>query len=286
MYEETGKPTRVKSKTPPKKGKAGLFVIIALVVIVVALIVIIAFNLFNFREGVVMNYLRNAPLIGRLIPDAEDEDYGQIPLEEWPVGQLVERIRELEAREAALEAEVQELLARARADALRIARLLPFQEYWFEYQRVSAEFNQMIAHGEPEAFLRFIENVLPEFYEQLARESMLLYEYQEAVDAIMRTLGNMQERAAAAILEDMRMTDLPLLAAVLSTMGNSMRGAIIEQMEPDVGSFMLRLIAVAEPVFTPLAPALFTPDLPLTYEDLYEAEYEDEYEEEEENGEE
>jgi hypothetical protein len=276
MNEKASKPTRVKSKTPPKKGKAGLFVIIALVVVVGACIAIVTLDLFNFREGAVMTYLRNAPLIGNLFPAVTETDIEDIPLEEWPVELLTARVRELEALVARQEAQINEQLAQTQADALRIARLLPFYENWMEYQRVSAEFNAMIAHGDPEAYLRFVSNILPEFYEQLARESMLLYQYQEAVRITVSTLRNMQERDAARFLEDMRLDDLPFLTAVLLSMSDSMRGGIFEQMETEVGSFMFRLIAVAEPVFRPLAPALFTPTLPEVYEDLYELEPEEE----------
>lgn len=279
MYEDIGKPTRVKSKTPPKKGKSGYIVILVLVLVMVGFAVVIGFNLFDFREGVIMSYLRNAPLIGSLIPAVAEDDYDDIPLEEWPPDMLVARIRELEQQVYALEAENLEHIAQARRAALRIARLSPFEEHWMEYQRVVAEFNTMIVHGDPEAYLLFISYILPEFYEQLARDAVSLYQYQSSVRSIVGSLRNMQERAAAGILEDMLITDLPLLTAVLMTMGDVMRGAILEQMESDVASQMLRLIRVPAPVLPPLGPALFTPVLPETYDDLHEEEEQEEQEE-------
>jgi hypothetical protein len=265
-------------KNPPKKGKAGLIIIITLAVIIGAAILLVGLNLFGVRDSMA-DYFRGAPLIGRFIPDAPLE-YDGIPLEEMSPHELANIVRTLEAEIAAVEARLAEAADQARADALRIARLLPFYTEWVEYQRVIAEFNAMIALGDPEAYLRFIESILPEFYEQLARDAMLLYQYQTTVMEIVRTLSNMQEGNAAAVLEDLRITDILLLTAVIREMSTSLRGAILDEMDSDIAAFMLRLISVPEPVVTPLAPALHTPDLPETYEDIEPDEYyEDENEE-------
>jgi len=286
MNDEIRKPTQRKTtKTPPKKGKAGLIVILVLVLLIGGLILIIGLNLFNFREGVVMSYLRNAPLIGNLLPAAEQENYDEIPLELWPPGQLAERIRELEREVDTLEAQLHEMVERSRADALRIARLYPFYENWSEYQRVVAEFNAMVARGDPERYLAFFAYILPEFHEQLARDSMLLYRYQESVMSIVRSLLAMQERNAAEILEDLRTTDLMLLTNVLNAMGDTRRGEILEQMDADVAASMLRLISVTEPILSPLGPALFTPPLPLTYEEIHAVDDYEEYDADDEDDE-
>jgi hypothetical protein len=141
---------------------------------------------------------------------------------------------------------------------------------------VSAEFNAMIARGDPDAFLRFIYYIMPEFYEQLARDAMNLYLHQDSVDTVMRTLSNMEESNAAEVLENLRITDITLLVSVLNAMSNPLRGAILDEMEPVLAAAMLRLISVPEPTLNPLAPALFSPILPETYEDLTPDEEEEE----------
>jgi len=268
MNERTGKSASGK-KAAPAKGKGGLIVVIVLVLLVGFAIAVVAFDLFNFREGAVMSYLRNAPIIGNLMPAAAEEENGELPLEQWTVAQLAARVRELEDQVARLEEEQEALIANARAQALRIARLLPFYEHWSEYQRVSAEFNAMIVQGDPGGFLDFMQYILPEFHEQLMRDAVLQFHYDESIMSIVRTLGAMQERQAAAILEDLRMTDILLLSGLLNAMGNTMRGEILEQMDADIASFMIRLVSVSEPTWTVLAPALFTPDMPEFYGDLY-----------------
>ncbi|MCL2188153.1 MAG: hypothetical protein FWC16_10285 [Defluviitaleaceae bacterium] len=274
---EDKKPARgKKGQDPPAKGKGGLIVIIVLVLIIGGFMVILAFDLFGLREDVLMPYLRNAPLIGRLIPPAEEED-ANVRLEDMTPQQLARMIRELQGENEYLRGVIEEYEAQRRSDALRIARLLPFHEYWVEYQRVSAEFNAMIARGDPEAFLHFIEYVHPEFWEQLARDAMQLHLHDESVRMVVGTLNNMQEGHAAAILEDLLRTDTPLLINVLNAMGNSLRGAILEQLEPNIAAIMVRFISVPEPNLVPLAPALFTPLLPDTYDELQpEEEYEEE----------
>lgn len=283
MNEDKKRPApNKKGKAPPKKGKKGLVVVIILFLIIGGLITVMALNLFDFREGVVMPYLRNMPLVGGFFPAAEEEEDDDLPLEQMTPQQLANIIREQEQKITELEEEMRTLLARARADALHIARLLPFREHWDEYLRVSAEFNAMIARGDPEAYLRFIEYIMPEFYEQLARDAMGLNMYRESVTTIVRTLGNMQESNAAEVLVDLRTTDLILLTHVLNEMGNALRGAILDEMEPTIASAMLRLISVPEPELPPLAPPLITPILPETIEEIEE---EDEEEDEGENGE-
>ncbi|MCL2204767.1 MAG: hypothetical protein FWB88_12605 [Defluviitaleaceae bacterium] len=276
---EDRKPGGKKGKAPPKKSKTGLIVIIILVVVIGGAMLIFSLNLFNLREGVLMPYLRNAPLIGNLFPPAEYEGE-EIPLEQRLPRDLAEIIRTQQREIDELNAQLIERERQIREYALRIARLLPFHQYWVEYQRVSAEFNAMIARGDPDAFLNHIQYIMPEFYEQLARDAFALRQHEESVDSIVRTLSSMQESAAADILVDFRITDVILLTSVLYNMGNTMRGEILEQMDADIAAFMLRLISVAEPVMPPVAPSLFTPEVPETYEDIF---WEDDIEEEEYN---
>jgi hypothetical protein len=277
---ENKKRTAPKKNTPPKKGKKGLIIIIILVLIIGGIIAVYTLNLFDFREGVMMPYLRNMPLVGGFFPLPEEADE-TIPLEQRPPHELVRIIREQETQIEELETRIQSFLTQARSDALRIARLLPFYEHWIEYQRVSAEFNAMIARGDPEAYLHFIQYIMPEFYEQLARDAMQLHLYEESVTTIVRTLGNMQERNAADVLVDLRTTDIILLINVLNAMGNALRGAILNEMDPIIASAMLRLISIPEPTLSQLAPSLFTPELPETIQIIPE---EDEIDEEDENG--
>jgi hypothetical protein len=261
-----------------KKGKTGLIVIITLVLLIGGLIVLYTLNLFGFREDVVLPYLRNAPLIGGLFPPAEEESE-ILPLEQRDPRELVNMIRALERELEELRGREQDLLERSRNDALRIARLLPFHEHWVEYQRVSAEFNAIVARGEPESFLRFMEYIMPEFYEQLTRDALALHAHQENITDQVRTLSNMQESNAAEILVDLRTTDPVLLLNLLNAMSSSLRGAILDEMEPETAASMFRMMSIAAPVLTPLAPALFTPELPLTYEDLIPPEHDPEGEE-------
>jgi hypothetical protein len=282
MNKDIKKPG-IKRKSPPKKGKAGLIIIIILVLVIGGLMAVFAFNLFGFRESVVMPYLRNAPLFGGLFPAPEEEDE-TIPLEQRPPQELADMIRAHEREIARLEEMVRVLSEQAQVDTLQIARLRPFHDHWDEYQRVSAEFNAMIARGAPEAFLDRIRDIMPEFYEQLARDSMHLRDHLESVLTVVRTLGNMQAKNAAELLVDLRSTDPELLANVLVAMGNELRGEILNEMDPPIAAAMIRLIHVQEPTLSPLAPSLFTPVLPETLEDIEPEE--DEPEEDLEDGEE
>ncbi|MCL2604363.1 MAG: hypothetical protein FWD90_07785 [Defluviitaleaceae bacterium] len=280
MNDNMKKPAKGKGKTPPKKGKKGLIIIILLVVIIGGAIAVVALNLFNFREGTLMPYLRNAPLVGGLFPPAEEES-DEVPLEEMDTRQLANMIRALERDNEALQDQLSAAAERERADALLIARLRPFRDHWSEYQRVSAEFSAMVAHGDPDAFLNHVRYIMPEFYEQLARDAISLRDFDESVMSQVRTLSNMQERNAADVLVDLRITDIDLLVSILNAMSNSLRGAILDEMDAEIAAHMIRLISVPEPTLRPLAPALFTPPLPETFEDITPDE---DYDDEDENG--
>jgi hypothetical protein len=117
----------------------------------------------------------------------------------------------------------------------------------------------MIARGDPEAYLHFIQYIMPEFYEQLARDAMMLQQYDDSIRTIVGTLNGMQESNAADVLVDLRTTDIVLLTSVLNAMGTTRRGEVFNQMDASVAAAMLRLISVSEPTLPPLAPALFTP---------------------------
>ncbi|MCL2499227.1 MAG: hypothetical protein FWE90_02705 [Defluviitaleaceae bacterium] len=281
LNEQIKKPNTPKGKTPPKKGKRGLIIIILLVLIIGGVITVVGLNLFDFREGTLMPYLRNAPLVGGLFPPAEEESE-EIPLEEMDARQLANMIRALEREIEVLQSQINAQSAREREHLLLIARLRPFRDHWFEYQRVSAEFNAMIARGDPDAFLNHIQYIMPEFYERLARDSIALRDFDESVMSQVRTLSNMQERNAADVLVNLRLTDIDLLVSILNAMSNPLRGAILDRMDAEIAAHMLRLISMPVPVLPPMAPALFTPPLPETFEDITP---EEEYDDVDENGE-
>ena len=249
-------PPTSKTVKTNKKGKGKLMFFLILFLIIGGIAAVLILDIGGFRENVIMPYLRNAPIVGGFIPAPVYEEEEELTPEE-----LLQRYTILSQQ---LES-VQTQLALANQQNVTyeelIVHLRAFENAWHLYRAARAQFEQMIALGDPENFIQFFDFVSEDNLVQRYLEAMAMAEFIEETTAIVATLNNMDESGAGEVLENLMTTDLDLMIRALWMMTPTRRAEIFDTLEADVVTRMIVLMSPDEPIIAPaLPPAL--PEFP------------------------
>ena len=246
-------PPKAKNGKPVKKGKGKLIFFLILLLLVGGIAAVLYFDVGGFRENVVMPYLRNAPIIGGLLPAPVYEEEQELTPEE-----LLLRYTVLSHQLESVQAQLALANERNISHEELIEHLRSFQDAWHLYRAARATFEQMIALGDPVNFTHFFAFVSEDNIVQRYLEALAMAEFIEETTAIVATLNNMDESGAGEVLENLMTTDLDLMLRALRMMTPSRRAEIFDTLEADVVTRMLVLMSPVEPTFTPALP----PELP------------------------
>ena len=245
-------PPNVKPDKGKKKGKGKLIFFLILLLIIGGIAAVLILDIGGFRENVIMPYLRNAPIIGGFIPAAEEEDEELTPeelLQRYTIlSQQLESVQTQLALANEQNATYEELIDHLRA----------FENAWHLYRAARAEFEQMLALGDPENFIEFFDFVSEDNLELLYFQALEMAWFIEDLTELVATLNNMDESGAGEVLENLMTTDTQLMVDALWMMTPSRRAEIFDTLEADVVTRMILLMSPDEPVFMPILP----PQLP------------------------
>jgi len=250
------KPNKKASKNRgEKRGKGAIIVIIIVVLLLGAIVAVLAFNIGGFREDVVMPYLRNAPLIGSFFPEPEEDPLAELTPEEIRA-EHDRLVLENESLRAQVRLSEQQLAERD----FRIQDLVRYYIHWNEFRIAQAQLGQVLAHHDPQSFLGFLIQhyhlIEVDHIPQLIQDAMRLAEFDEEVREMVRTFNNMDEASAGEVLEQWMLIDLSMMVRVLRAMSATLRGEIMDTLDPGVAANMLLLMSMPPPTFTPVVPYL------------------------------
>ena len=206
-----------------KKGKALPILIVMFLLIGGAIAGIIIFNPLDIRD----TFLVNIPIIGDLVPSPE-------VLEEREAArtnaQLQEELLELNAQMEILTQDLTQARSMNQMYQQEISTLRGLEDQQIEFRQNQAEFDRMIAEGDPDAFLRFFEAMSPENAEAMYRELIVREARTEELNDFIQTVTSMENDAAARMLEVMISSEMDLVALILRNIAANRRGAILEEM--------------------------------------------------------
>ena len=276
--ETNNMPVRGNRNEPKKKGKKGLIIVLILLAVIGACVVLWIFNIGNLRDGVILPYLRNAPLIGNLFSDPEEgEDDG--PFVAMTRDELINMILRLEENIENLESDIAARDATIQERDQTIAVLRPFERMIADYWYATARWNTMIAHGDPIAFAEWFRYIQPEFAAQLFEQVIQINQFNQQERAALATLNAMEVENAANALQDLMAINTPLMTSFLRNMSNARRAEIFDALPRSVVVLMMNMLTGQPPTFAPIAaPEINFP--PPIINDIFFPEEEEEYEEE------
>ena len=244
-----------KTDKPKKKGKGLLIFFLILLLIIGGVAAVLVFDLWGFRENVVMPYLRDAPIIGGWFPAPEEEE-PELTREE-----LMRRYTILNQQLESLQAQMALANEQIATSNTLIEHLRAFESAWQTYRLARAEFEQMLALGDPHNFVQFFDFVSQDNIVQQYLQALELAQFYDETRAIVATLNNMDESGAGEVLENLMTTDTELMVRALWLMSPPRRAEIFDTLDSDVVSTMILLMTPDEPVFAPILPP-YLPEFP------------------------
>lgn len=247
-----------------KKGKGGIIALVIILLLVGAATLVIVLDVGNVRTEHIARYLRNAPLIGGLFPEEEEDELEQMTEDEMRLA-----INSYRNQIASLEIQRDNLnTLLSNANELN-THLEAFRARWNEYRAAYAAFSQILAHNAPVDFVEFFYtlvdgDLIPHDQAIIAAafaEAQAINMFNAELMENVRTMNNMEAGRAAEDLERLMLTDTVLAVRLLRAMSSSRRAEIFDEMEYSVSSTFFMLMSTSPPTFTPLVPPPALPEV-------------------------
>lgn len=250
----------VKEKKEKKKGSP-IVPILVLLIIIGGIVAVLVLNLFNIREQYVMPYLRRAPLVGSLMPTAPPtEDIEEAGTDSGLSSEeMNSQITALNYQIQKLEADLKTATDQNAQDAETIRVLRAYEAQAEEYRQIKAQFDALIANGDPEAYAKFFESISPENADRLYKEVIVEIQYTADEKKMANIYSNMSEDAAAEGLEQLLTTDSALVVRILRSMDAVHVAAIMNEMTAASRATITRMMA---PTPVPVTPVQTAPPIP------------------------
>jgi len=248
--KKMAKAAKKEQNSAGKKGKVGLIIILVLVVLILAGAAMMAFNVFGIRDNTVVPMLRNVPLVGGLLPEAEVDPYAAEAERydfEATIAALQATIADLEAEIehiTAMEIEVEEQLAglfgTMAEHYLEMERLREIERLHLQIEANRAQFEREVAEENPDAFINFFETMHPDTMEEIVRQLMSVRARDERWEGYVATWTAMNPRNVAWAIEEMASTNMQLIVEVMPYIPENSRAAILNQLSTETASAILR----------------------------------------------
>ena len=230
-----------KSKNSGKnKGSAAIWVVLGIVALLAGGIAVTwIYNPMGLRDTLTENVVRQIPIVNNLLSAPDPlEGYEAMSQEE-----LIDEINYLQNIIDERDAQIAGMNNRIELYLQDIARLQEFEDQHVRFREDKAVFDQMIAENDPQAFVRFYESISPENAADLYPEASATARYDAEMKKYIRDFQAIDEKRAAAILEELVLTDMNLVVLILDNLNSEQSGAILGEMEPENASAVSRIRA-------------------------------------------
>jgi flagellar motility protein MotE (MotC chaperone) len=195
------------------------------------------FNVSNLRN-IVFDSLRGVPLIGSLIPDAEEPG----PYDNVSSGELITNIETLQRRNTSLTNErttQQQMIAEYEQ---RIAVLEEYEANQEQFRIEQENFlNGILAEDLPRYFEMYVE-MYPDEAEALAREAAGVVENEQEVRDYITMIAEMDEGSAAEAMDTLMDTNSTLVRDIMNGLSAERAAAIIDEMDPIKRAALINLM--------------------------------------------
>jgi len=228
------------SKKAGKKSKVGLIILIVVILIVAGGVTSVALDLFGFRTQVIIPFLRNVPVVGNLMPEAEGYNDEAALDPDLVIRDLQALVDSLNRQVEQLQADNEMLYAISIGFEAELARLRLFEELHEERMSAHNEYMRALAEGEPEAFLDFIQTMHPALLEEIIREQAEGIVNDARWESYVSTWAATNPTLVAQAIETMITTDMPLIVSVMQDLPVNSRAAILGALDTDSRAAVMR----------------------------------------------
>lgn len=213
----------------PRKRKRKKWPLVILFVLIVA-------GLIYFFRVPILNTLKNVPVIGKLIPDASDEEV--LSAEELNI-----KVKSQEQEIESLKAQIETLESNNEALSNQNESLKQYETMYTEFLEQKEAWDVEVAKTNTALFIEQFESVYPDtaerIYKTLKGEKLLT----DKQKTLSKTIGEMDEAQAAKALELLIATDSELLQVIFEGMNTDRKALILSEMTSEAAAQVIKLIA-------------------------------------------
>lgn len=227
-------------KKSSKRGFSRFIPLIIILFVIGVLVAVVGFDVLGLRTKYLNGLLRNIPIVKDLVPEDNNNQQNNVSNEE-----LLAQIDMLNKTIEDNKTEIESLNKKNDAYVQQIAKLQEFEKKQEDFKAQKAEFDNMIALNDPNAYAKFYEAIDPQNAEALYKEVVGTNQNTKELNNYVATFSDMDEARAAGIFEQMIATDMDLVVLILKNITPETRGAIIGRMAPENGASVAKMMAPA-----------------------------------------
>ena len=234
-----------KKNNKNKEKKRGLLGKLILPAIFLGLIIaVIGFNFAGLRERYLRGVIDMIPIVNSLLPAPYVNDGGD-PRNLMTNTELISQIEMLQNDLDRLNNEKEGLTRRIGIYTVEIENLRAIEAQLVQIRNDKNEFDRLVAMGDPTAYAKFYESILPENADILYREATAVSERARELKRLTNTISAMDEQASARMLETLMTTDMDLVVLMLKNISTDNSGSIIESMSAENAAAVVKRMAPA-----------------------------------------
>lgn len=226
-----------------KKGGVGKFIagfFVILILLVAGFVALLKFDVAGLGTEVIGPQIQDIPFASLILPEMPEEEVVEGEEATTTYETLEQAVEILKVTENLLkekEEEAEKLNEQLNQLQAEIERLEEFEDGYLEFEADKAAFDQYIVDGtDSSAFASWFESMYPEnaasIYEEVVGQQAL----DEELKSQVARFGEMKADAAAAILTEMAVTRLEMVATIIKHLDADKAADIQGAMDPSLAS--------------------------------------------------
>ncbi len=237
-YEKRAKKRERKHKWKTSKLRKILFQVIFLG-IMASIVAVLVFNVFDIRDKYLRQYLEEVPFIAELLPPPTESSIEDLKSKE----DLKTDIDTYKTQIETLENTIAELEQRILDDDEEIERLKVFEDEYLDFLEEKQLFDEAVGSENSEDFIEFYENMYPENAERVYADLKDIEIDITSFNEYITVYSGMEPSSVGSIMEELMVTDIQLVVAILDELSPTFAGEILATMPPDKAATIAKLLA-------------------------------------------
>ena len=232
-------------------GSKGSIIIVTVVIIAIWLAIlalIIKTDVGGFGSTVLKPILKDVPIINKILPDDDEDDYAQISDEDAGYTSLsaaIERIKELEDELQAAETKNAKYKDQITELKKEVKRLSSFEDEYAKFEQLKEDFYSEVVFSDnaPDIneYQKYYEAIDPTNAELLYKQVIQQEEADEELENYVKVYSSMKAKEAAAIFDTMT-DDLNLVAKILKNMTAETSSSILGAMDTEIAAQLTEIL--------------------------------------------
>lgn len=233
--------TGIDSGRPKKIKKKKKFILPIVIIAIVALLVaIIKFDVGKISSKYIAPIVKDIPIVKNILPKTKGEEGQYADLSKT---QLTNILNGSEQQLEMAQNEIQQYLLEIEALESKIEDLKVFEDEYVTFKEEKLLFDQQLATMNEDQFIAFFEQMYPDHAATIYSELIQTQQMTKEQRKYSSLISEMDESAAAKVLENLYQTDMDIILSILTNMETENVSAILEEMDSNIASIVVKQLS-------------------------------------------